>query len=57
MKKKKKKNRYAKTLEELNKCKAMGDPFEGEFLTQYVSVYEQQVLLLEELGKAESKGR
>ncbi|WZZ04607.1 hypothetical protein YC2023_090528 [Brassica napus] len=33
-----KKNKYAKTLEELNKFKAMGDPFDGEFLTQYESV-------------------
>ncbi|KAG2327274.1 hypothetical protein Bca52824_010002 [Brassica carinata] len=33
----------------------MGDPFEGEFLTQYESVYEQQVLLLEELGKLKAK--
>ena len=50
-----KKNKYAKTLEELNKFKAMGDPFDGEFLTQCESVYEQQVLLLEELGKLKAK--
>ncbi|KAF3488681.1 hypothetical protein F2Q69_00055031 [Brassica cretica] len=50
-----KKNKYAKTLEELSKFKAMGDPFDGEFLTQCESVYEQQVLLLEELGKLKAK--
>ncbi|KAG7539491.1 hypothetical protein ISN44_As13g031320 [Arabidopsis suecica] len=50
-----KKKKYAKTLEELNKFKAMGDPFDGEFLTQYESVYEQQVLLLDELRKLKVK--
>lgn len=50
-----KKNKYAKTLEELNKFKAVGDPFDGVFLTQYESVYEEQVLLLEELDKLKSK--
>ncbi|KAL0721679.1 hypothetical protein Bca4012_036278 [Brassica carinata] len=49
------KNKYAKTLAELNKFKAMGDPFDGEFETQYESVYEQQVLLLEELRKVKAK--
>ena len=49
------KNKYAKTLEELNKFKAVGDPFDGEFLTQYDSVYEEQVLLLDELGKLRAK--
>ncbi|CAF1985837.1 unnamed protein product [Brassica oleracea var. botrytis] len=49
------KNKYAKTLAELNKFKAMGDPFEGEFETQYESVYEQQVLLLEELRNLKAK--
>uniref|UniRef100_A0A1J3FAP6 UPF0496 protein n=1 Tax=Noccaea caerulescens TaxID=107243 RepID=A0A1J3FAP6_NOCCA len=51
----KKKKKYAKTLEELNKFKAMGDPFDGEFVNQYESVYEQQVLLLEELRKQKVK--
>ncbi|KFK28345.1 hypothetical protein AALP_AA8G504100, partial [Arabis alpina] len=51
----KKKNKYAKTLEELNKFKAMGDPFDGEFVTPYESVYEEQVLLLEELRKLKVK--
>ncbi|CAH8332760.1 unnamed protein product [Eruca vesicaria subsp. sativa] len=50
-----KKNKYAKTLEELNKFKAMGDPFDGEFLTQYESVYEEKVLLLNKLSKLRAK--
>lgn len=50
-----KKKKYAKTLEELNKFKAMGDPFDGEFVTQYKSVYEEQVLLLEEFRKLKVK--
>lgn len=50
-----KKKKYAKTLEELNKFKAMGDPFNGEFVTQFDSVYDQQVLLLEELRKQRKK--
>ncbi|KAL1204298.1 hypothetical protein V5N11_029496 [Cardamine amara subsp. amara] len=50
-----KKEKYAKTLEELNKFKAMGDPFDGEFVTQYKSVYEQQVFLLKELRKLKAK--
>ncbi|KAG2265120.1 hypothetical protein Bca52824_072199 [Brassica carinata] len=33
----------------------MGDPFKGEFETQYESVYEQQVLLLEELRNLKAK--
>ncbi|VVB18317.1 unnamed protein product [Arabis nemorensis] len=49
------KKKYAKTLEELNKFKAMGDPFDGDFVTQYASVYEEQVLLLEELRKLKVK--
>ncbi|RID53875.1 hypothetical protein BRARA_G01241 [Brassica rapa] len=32
-----------------------GDPFDGEFLTQYEAVYEEQVLLLEELCKLKAK--
>ncbi|CAH8332723.1 unnamed protein product [Eruca vesicaria subsp. sativa] len=51
----KKKKKYAKTMEELNKFKAKGDPFDGEFLTQYKSFYEEQVLLLEELSKLKAK--
>lgn len=33
----------------------MGDPFDGEFVTQFDSVYDQQVLLLEELRKQRKK--
>ncbi|CAA0412506.1 unnamed protein product [Arabidopsis thaliana] len=51
----KKKKKYTKTLEELNKFKAMGDPFDGEFVTQFDSVYDQQVLFLEELRKQRRK--
>ncbi|KAF8053540.1 hypothetical protein N665_1401s0001 [Sinapis alba] len=50
-----KNKKYAKTLEELNKFKAMGDPFDGEFLTQYDALYEQQVLLLKKLSKLKAK--
>ncbi|VVB04309.1 unnamed protein product [Arabis nemorensis] len=50
-----KKKKYAKTLEELNKFKNVGDVFGDEFVTQYKSVYEQQVLLLEELRKMKVK--
>ncbi|KAL1224652.1 hypothetical protein V5N11_001095 [Cardamine amara subsp. amara] len=45
------KKKYSKTLGELNKFKAVGDHFGDEFLTQYDSVYEQQVLLLNEFRK------
>ncbi|KAF8051214.1 hypothetical protein N665_1776s0003 [Sinapis alba] len=50
-----KNKKYAKTLEELNKFKAMGDPFDGEFLTQYDALYKQQVLLLKKLSKLKAK--
>ncbi|EOA12536.1 hypothetical protein CARUB_v10026516mg [Capsella rubella] len=50
-----KKNKYAKTLEELNKFKSMGDPFDGEFVTQYESIYDEQILLLDELRKVKEK--
>ncbi|KAJ0239037.1 UPF0496 protein [Hirschfeldia incana] len=50
-----KKSKYAKTLEELNKFKAIGDPFDGEFLAQYESVRVEQVHLLEELSKLRAK--
>lgn len=50
-----KKKKYAKTLEELNKFKSMGDPFDAEFVTQYESIYDQQVLLLDELRKLKVK--
>ncbi|KAL1204297.1 hypothetical protein V5N11_029495 [Cardamine amara subsp. amara] len=48
-------NKYAKTLEELKKFKASGDPFDGEFFTLFESVYEQQVLLLEIIHKQRSR--
>uniref|UniRef100_A0A1J3IT31 UPF0496 protein n=1 Tax=Noccaea caerulescens TaxID=107243 RepID=A0A1J3IT31_NOCCA len=48
-------NKYAKTLEELNKFKASGDPFDGDFFMLFESVYEQQVLLLEILHKQKRK--
>ncbi|XP_019088309.1 PREDICTED: UPF0496 protein At5g66670-like isoform X1 [Camelina sativa] len=50
-----KKKKYAKTLEELNKFKSLGDPFDGEFLTQYESIYDEQILLLDELRKLKVK--
>ncbi|XP_010484603.1 PREDICTED: UPF0496 protein At5g66675 [Camelina sativa] len=48
-------NKYAKTLEELNKFKASGDPFDGDFFMLFESVYEQQVMLLEVLHKQKRK--
>ncbi|CAA7048909.1 unnamed protein product [Microthlaspi erraticum] len=48
-------NKYAKTLEELNKFKASGNPFDGDFFMLFESVYEQQVLLLEILHKQKRK--
>ncbi|VVB14258.1 unnamed protein product [Arabis nemorensis] len=44
-----KKKKYAETLKELNKVKAMGDPFGDEFTTQYESVYKEQVMLLDKI--------
>ncbi|ESQ31146.1 hypothetical protein EUTSA_v10004318mg [Eutrema salsugineum] len=48
-------NKYAKTLQELNKFKASGDPFDADFFLLFESVYEQQVLLLEILHKQKRK--
>ncbi|XP_010550396.1 PREDICTED: UPF0496 protein At5g66675-like [Tarenaya hassleriana] len=48
-------NKYPKTLEELNKFKAASDPFDEDFFALFESVYEQQVLLLEELHKQKMK--
>ncbi|XP_059653849.1 UPF0496 protein At4g34320-like [Cornus florida] len=42
-------NRYTRTLEELKKFKAAGDPFTGEFFEAYQSVYKQQMQMLEKL--------
>uniref|UniRef100_A0A1J3K8P8 UPF0496 protein n=1 Tax=Noccaea caerulescens TaxID=107243 RepID=A0A1J3K8P8_NOCCA len=44
-----KKKKYAKTLEELNKFEATGDPLGEEFLADYKSVVDQQIKLLEDL--------
>ncbi|KAL1224651.1 hypothetical protein V5N11_001091 [Cardamine amara subsp. amara] len=43
------KKKYSKTLGELNKFKAVGDPFGDEFMTEYKSVYDQQIFLLKEI--------
>ncbi|KFK37698.1 hypothetical protein AALP_AA3G017200 [Arabis alpina] len=58
----KKKKKYEATLEELNKVKAMRDPFGDEFATRYEAVYEEQFKLLDkflelrvELDKKQSK--
>uniref|UniRef100_A0A1J3DQX4 UPF0496 protein n=3 Tax=Noccaea caerulescens TaxID=107243 RepID=A0A1J3DQX4_NOCCA len=44
-----KKKKYAKTLEELNKFEATGDPLGEEFVAIYKSVVDQQIKLLEVL--------
>ncbi|CAA7012900.1 unnamed protein product [Microthlaspi erraticum] len=44
-----KKKKYAKTLEELNKFEATGDPLGEEFFPVYKSVVDQQIKLLEHL--------
>ncbi|RID55581.1 hypothetical protein BRARA_G02834 [Brassica rapa] len=41
------KKKYEGTLEELNKVKAMGDPFGDEYKNQMKSVREEQLILLE----------
>ncbi|KAF3520535.1 hypothetical protein DY000_02063381 [Brassica cretica] len=41
------KKKYEDTLEELNKVKAMGDPFGDEYKNQMKSVREEQLILLE----------
>lgn len=41
--------KYVKTLEELRKFKASGDPFTEEFLVLFQSVYKQHVSMLEKL--------
>ncbi|KAI4325495.1 hypothetical protein MLD38_030886 [Melastoma candidum] len=42
--------KYAKTLGELRKFKAAGDPFTEEFFTIFKSVYKQQMVMLERLN-------
>ncbi|CAA7012898.1 unnamed protein product [Microthlaspi erraticum] len=44
-----KKNKYAKTLEELHKFEATGDPLGEGFVADYKSVVDQQIKLLEVL--------
>ncbi|PKI66174.1 hypothetical protein CRG98_013427 [Punica granatum] len=39
--------KYAKTLEELHRFKAAGDPFTEEFFMLFQSVYKQQLVMLE----------
>ncbi|KAI4386736.1 hypothetical protein MLD38_004643 [Melastoma candidum] len=41
--------KYARTLEELRKFKAAGDPFTEEFFTIFQSVYKHQMVMLERL--------
>ncbi|XP_018460026.2 UPF0496 protein At5g66670 [Raphanus sativus] len=45
----KKKKKYVETLEELNKVKAMGDPFGDEYKNQLKSVRAEQLMLLEKI--------
>lgn len=42
-------SRYARTLEELGRFKAAGDPFTEEFFEIFQSVYRQQALMLQKL--------
>ncbi|XP_030513372.1 UPF0496 protein 1-like [Rhodamnia argentea] len=48
-------NKYAKTLEELQKFRAAGDPFTEEFFIIFQSVYKQQVAMLEKLQVRKKK--
>ncbi|KAI3437429.1 uncharacterized protein J3R85_005413 [Psidium guajava] len=48
-------NRYAKTLEELQKFRAAEDPFTKEFFVIFQSVYKQQVAMLEKLQVRKKK--
>ncbi|KAJ4874609.1 UPF0496 protein [Raphanus sativus] len=50
-----KKAKYAKTLEELNKVKARGDPFGDEFKDKLKSVRAEHLVLLEKLGELVKK--
>jgi len=47
--------KHVKTLEELRKYKAAGDPFTEEFFELFKSVYEQQVLMWEKLQARKRK--
>lgn len=48
-------NKFVKTLEELQKFKAAGDPFTEEFFMIFQSVYKQQVAMLEKLQGRKKK--
>lgn len=48
-------NKYAKTLEELQKFRAAGDPFTEEFFVIFQSVYKQQLAMLEKLQVRKKK--
>ncbi|OWM89207.1 UPF0496 protein 1-like [Punica granatum] len=48
-------SRYARTLEELRRFRAAGDPFTEEFFQIFQSVYKQQVLMLQKLQLRRSK--
>ncbi|XP_010502824.1 PREDICTED: UPF0496 protein At3g28270-like [Camelina sativa] len=51
-----KKKKYEKTLKDLKKFKAMGDPFDGQVLTiQFKLIKEQQESLMKEVGAAKQK--
>ncbi|XP_050206954.1 UPF0496 protein At2g18630 isoform X2 [Mercurialis annua] len=47
--------KFVKTLEELGKFKAAGDPFNEEFFTLFQSVYKQQVSMLQKLQLRKKK--
>ncbi|GFY89671.1 transmembrane protein, putative [Actinidia rufa] len=48
-------NKYEKTLDELKKFKASGDPFTDEFMQIFHSVYTRQMLMLAKLQHKENK--
>ncbi|XP_057465248.1 UPF0496 protein At4g34320-like [Actinidia eriantha] len=48
-------NKYEKTLDELKKFRAAGDPFTGEFMQIFQSVYTRQMLMLDKLQHRENK--
>ncbi|XP_043711938.1 UPF0496 protein At4g34320-like [Telopea speciosissima] len=47
--------KYSSTLEELNNFKAAGNPFTEDFFQDFVTVYKQQVLMLEKLQLRKNK--
>ncbi|PSS29403.1 UPF0496 protein [Actinidia chinensis var. chinensis] len=47
--------KYEKTLDELKKFRASGDPFTDEFMQIFQSVYRQQILMLNKLQHRKSK--